>query len=225
MKKKDIQGFTLVEVLISTVIFSILMLTVFSSFRFFADSSSIIKQELEVVKSIGSLFEIMTRDLYLLKISYPPEYVKPDFDFQPDIFRFSAEQSNISGYDFSRLKFLSLGHISFNGINRSGLTQIMYYVRPNNEQGFDLCRSDNRDINADIQESDCDPVLCKNITKFELIYIDQDQQESYFWDSESDEFNYATPLSIKVNLDFMLKKNIQKFQTSISLPVFRERQK
>ncbi|MBF0573969.1 MAG: type II secretion system protein, partial [Desulfamplus sp.] len=69
-------GFTLFEILVAVMIFGIIMLTIFSSFRSFVKSSYFIKDNITASEIIGSISNVVVKDFISLRISLPPEYSK-----------------------------------------------------------------------------------------------------------------------------------------------------
>lgn len=243
-------GFTLLEILVAVMIFGIVMLTLFSSLRSFMLSSQMIKTNIAASEAAASVNKIMERDFLNLRISMAPEYSKNEAESgidsikgtrssfsgtasqdKRDKFRFIGDETTEGGNVFSRVRFASLNHIQFGddaalineeaAVKKAGVATIIYYVRPNDQNGFDLCRSDTLNQFDDIEPSGCDPIICKNITKFKVAYMDIKDEEHSNWDSESDAADYATPVSVLINLEFYIIDSIRTFSTCISMPVFR----
>jgi len=215
-------GFTLMEILIAVVIFAIVMTVLFSTFKSFVVSGQAVKNEIEWAQKVRTSLSVITRDLQSVFIMQPPRYRKPSFNASPDPYMFYAEPAMVSGVEFSRLMFASLGHISFGEPVEKGPARIIYYVRLNREQGFDLCRSDSVRPFPDFDDVTCDPVLFRNITGFEISFADQDRDMHTYWNSDSAEFDYTFPLSVTIKI----KSNYEGKQmveiTEISLPAERE---
>lgn len=214
-------GFTLVEILVAVVVFGVLMLTVFSSFRSFIISHGVVKSSLAKADKMRDLTVRIVSDLQSLRISLPPEYGKPDFDSPSDRFRFSGDEISVSGSVFSRLRFVSLAHISSGGDPRTGVARIVYYVRQNRDLTFDLCRADAIGRFDGIDNLSCDPALCRDIKGFNLKFIDERGNEHENWDSESDFFDYATPVAVHVRIEYLYLGKLERIETLISLPVSR----
>lgn len=220
-------AFTLLEILVAVMIFGIIMLTVFSSFRSFMVSAQMIKNSMIASRICSVISSVMERDFLSLRIALPPEYSKSvsgstDYD-DKDSFRFTGDETTDRGNIFSRVRFTSLFHIDFGnyGNQRAGAARIVYYVRFNPEYGFDLCRSDTLNIFDQTEGNECDPVICKDITQFKVTYMDVEGEEHSYWDSESDEFGYATPVSLLIDIEFKAGESLHRFSTSISMPLFR----
>ncbi len=218
---RRMHGFTLIEIMVSLMIFGIIMLTVFSAFRSFMLSDHIVKTSLGQSDTLRAFTCRVAADLKLIRILLAPEYKKPEFDSRPDRFRFHGDESVLAGHVFSRLRFVSLAHIAFGNDPRTGAAQIVYYVRQNRDKTFDLCRSDTTGAFADLDSLSCDPVLLSNITRFSLTFIDAKGDEYKSWDSESDSFDYATPLSVNFYVEYMYQEKSAALKTSFYLPVTR----
>jgi general secretion pathway protein J len=54
-------------------------------------------------------------------------------------------------------------------------------------------------------------------------FFDKDGLEFDVWDSDSDEFGYATPVAIAVKLELLNKAETHTFETMVSLPLIRQR--
>ncbi|MBF0204885.1 MAG: hypothetical protein HQK67_11410, partial [Desulfamplus sp.] len=103
----------------------------------------------------------------------------------------------------------------------AGVARILYYVRLDSESRFNLYRSDSLNNFDETEGSECDPIVCKNVTMFKVIYMDIEGNEHSYWDSESDEFGYGTPVSVNINMEFMAGDSVHKFSTSLPMPLFR----
>ena len=131
--KINASGFTLLEILIAVTIFSVLMLTLFSSLRIFLTSAHIIKQEVDQIERTTSSFKQITNDLKMIFITQPPRYSKPGFNSEPDQYRFEGQGSELS--------FASCCHVDYNNDLIDSIVRIVYYLRAGeNHNTFDLCR-------------------------------------------------------------------------------------
>ena len=153
--------------------------------------------------------ERIKRDFRGLRIALPPEYRKPsENDGEHDPFQIIADFVNLGGRSLSRLTFVSLCHVSFGGDPRMGAARITYYPRENSDGSIDLCRSDRLVLtppeNLDEVQSACDPVLCRDIERFELTFIDHQGDERDHWDSDSGAFDLTTPRAIHLAMAFHL---------------------
>ena len=60
------------------------------------------------------------------------------------------------------------------------------------------------------------------IKRLEITYVDEEGLDYDYWDSESDEFNYATPTAINFLIELVQNGAASVFETRVSLPVVRE---
>ncbi len=215
--KINTYGFTLIEILIAITIFSIIMLTLFSSFRFFVTSASIIKKEVQQIEKTTLCFKQITTDLQMIFITQPPRYSKPVFDSEPDPYRFEGEESEFS--------FASLCHVDYNNDLIEGVVRIVYYLRAGkNQNTFDLCRKQMLQPYSNIEKSCIDPVVTANVLSVEVSYLDHNGETHNSWNSDSSEVEYRFPVAINIMIEFFNNSQAdtgRKVETSIFLPVSR----
>jgi hypothetical protein len=75
------------------------------------------------------------------------------------------------------------------------------------------------------EEKKNDPVLCKDVEEFTVVYYDKDGNERETWDSDSDFLKYSTPyaLDIKLKIKSGQGDGTYAFEAKIALPVVREK--
>lgn len=218
--KTDLQGFTLIEILVATLIFSVTLLTLFSAFNAFLSSGSLVKNEVTQNDRFRLGLKTILSDLEQIFVLHPPRYIKPEFNSQPDSFAFKGTPADDGGNDFSQLSFTSLNHSGLVADPGNGVAKIVYYVN-RHEDRFDLLRSDRLAPYPDEPDPCSDPVLFKDITGFKLTYTDINGDEHDSWDSESKEFNFIFPA--KVQMKIMLGANSRRsIVTAITLPTNRK---
>ncbi len=211
------KGFTLIEILIAIFIFSIIIFALFSSFNAFLISSKSIKENIIQIEKIQDVFKRISLDLELLYVLQTPRYEKPGFDSEPDPYRLIGEQVNIGQNVISSMSFTSCAHAITDLDQRAGVARIAYYLRENQNNSYDLFRSDSLHPFPEEQESCLDPVLCKNISGFEIVYRDINGDEHSFWDSDAKEFNYTFPENISLKISFGTQENRKIFDFSFTL--------
>ena len=86
-----------------------------------------------------------------------------------------------------------------------------------------LKRSDHLYPYPEFEERPDDPVLCKDVKSLAFKYIDAEDNASESWNSESDEFGYATPQAVTVQLEIGDEKTSTIFETAVKLPIYREK--
>lgn len=219
---KDNRGFTLVEILIAILIFSVVIATLFSSFKAFIISSQSVKEEVVHSEKIRNIFKRISLDLESIFILQPPRYKKPQFNSDPDPYGFVGNEETIGQHVVSTLVFPSFAHAKFGADQRTGVARIAYYLKENQDNSYNLCRADALPPFPEELESCSDPVLCKDISGFEVVYKDFNGDEYKYWDSEDEEFKYTFPVSINLKITFGSGEIQQVLETSIRLISGRE---
>ena len=87
---------------------------------------------------------------------------------------------------------------------------------------FQLRRADKLYPYPPFEADDRDPVLCDMVKRLEIRYLDQEGNDYEYWDSESDEFDYATPSAVNFLIELVRNGTASVFETRVSLPVVRE---
>ncbi len=106
---------------------------------------------------------------------------------------------------------------------QSNIPEIVYYVQAVNENDFVLRRADNICFDKPFEEKKSDPVLCENIKSLTFIYYDQEGAEYENWDSDLERFGHATPVAIGIKLEIGNDSDFQLFETTVAIPVHREK--
>ena len=221
MTDPEKQGFTLMEILVAMTIFSITLLTLFSTFRTVSTSSEQVKNEIGRHERIQQCLSVISADLEQILLPRPPRYHPPDLDQPPDPYRFQGTETGINGTFFSRLQFSSLNHLDLGTGYIHGTGQIHYYVH-RHETRFDLHRFDGTFL-SDAEPDPCiDPVLIKDIHAFSLTFTDMEGTDHSSWDSESDRFNHTFPSRITISITPAEKESHETIQTTVLLPVSRQ---
>ena len=216
----SVRGFTLVEVLIAILIFGIIVTTVFASYRSVFVSAPIIESNIGIYEMSSTCLGRIALDLRSIFITQPPAYKKPEFDSEPEPHRVVASAEG--GDNTPRLQFASLAHLPLEQSSREGVAQIVYYEKPTEEGIFQLLRADNLYPYPSFEANDRDPILCEMVKRLEITYVDEEGIDYDYWDSESDEFDYATPTAINFLIELFQNGATSVFETRVSLPVMRE---
>ncbi len=219
---KNSFGFTLLEIMISILIFAIVVTTVFGSYNFVLSNSATIDKAISSYKMGQNCLNRMIVDLESIHVCLPPVYSPPDFDDPPDPYRIVGDISDTDGAAFSKLRFTSLAHVPFQHEPQSKIPEIVYYVQARGENDFALRRADN--ICSDKPfEKKSDPVLCENVKSLTFIYYDQEGAKYENWDSDLEQFGHATPAAIGIKLEIGNDADSQLFKTMVALPVHRKK--
>ena len=222
LKHSQKNGFTLLEIMISIFIFSIIITTVFASYRSVFFSADRIDAGLELYGMTGSCLNRISLDLSGIAISQVPEYAKPESDSTPDPFRVIGDQSDLSGADFPRLRLASRSHVPLDGSAHESVAEIIYYVSGDEESSYSLRRSDRLYPYETPEEMAHDPILCEKLKSLVFTYYDNEGEAHDTWDSESRETDYATPKSINIQLEVGEEGAVSiVFETMVMLPVVR----
>ncbi len=215
-------GFTLLEVLITISIFSVIILTVFGSFRTVFSSIEAVSKSSGVFEAASACLNRMTIDLSGVHVSQYPLYKTPDIDDDPDLFQVKEESVTIGGNAYDRLVFTSFSHIAFNQNPRQGIARIIYYTDIAKDKTIVIRRADHLFPYPDFEPDPKDPVLCEKVLGIEYVYLNTDGEINDTWDSDSEEFEYATPRAIGIKLKIGDDENPKVFQTMVTIPVFRQ---
>ena len=222
-KQRHETGFTLLEIMVSILIFSIIITTIFASFRSVFFSSDKIDAGLDLYGMAGSCLNRISLDLNGITVAQPPEYTKPEFDATPDPYRVVGDRSDLSGADFPRLRLASRSHVPLDGSFHESVAEIVYYVSEDEDKNYSLRRSDRLYPYTPPEEQAGDPVLCDNLKSLVFTYYDIDGTAFDTWDSESEDIAYTTPKAINILLEVGKEESITMvFETMVMLPVVRE---
>lgn len=211
------RAFTLMEILIAILIFFIVISTLFSSFNAFIISSEKVKQAVAHSEKIRTVFKRISLDLESIYVLQPPRYRKPEFNSDPDPYRFEGEEVTLGQGVVSQMRFPSYAHTGFGSDQRTGVARIVYYVKENKDKQYDLYRADSLAPFPEEQESCSDPVLCTDISGFEVVYRDREGEAYKSWNSEDEAVDYTFPASIDFKITFGTGEANQVFEVSIAL--------
>ncbi len=220
-------GFTLFEILISLFIFTIVMTTIFGSYQAVFSKTGAIQEGIDVCEMMNNCLGRMTEDLKSAYVDIPPGYSKPKFDSEPDPWRMIGDSSYTGSGSFSRFRFASSAHMSLTSDTRSGIAAIVYYVSRTGDDRYVLKRADSLQpypkFPMGFEEKAADPVLCDNVKSLKFIYYDEEGREHEDWDSDSQEFRYATPSAIKITIETGDESHSLFFGTTVKFPVSRKK--
>jgi general secretion pathway protein J len=218
-------GFTLIEVLIAVFIFSVMGVTMFIVFNSTVGHVGAVDQSISDYEMGRICLDRMVADMASTFVYNPPLYSPPKFGDPPGPYRIVAETEDLDGITFSRFRFTSFSHLSFEKIDREDIAEIVYYVHAAKDGNLVLRRSDSLYPYPDFEEKNADPILCDRLRSLRLTFFDRDYEEFDEWNSESEDFSYATPSAIGIYLEFGDKEHPRTFETLIKLSVIREKYK
>jgi general secretion pathway protein J len=217
-------GFTLMEILIAIAILAIVVTTALASFNAVFSTTEVLDDSARLYEMAHTCMKRIVFDLTSVHFGQRPLYKPPEFDQPPDPYRFVASTEETGGTGFAQnLRFTSRAHLPFEKSSREGVVEIIYYLQAANNGYLELRRADNPYPYPDFEKKGSDPVLCKYVKSLSFKFFDKDGLEFDVWDSDSDEFGYATPVAIAVKLELLNKAETHTFETMVSLPLIRQR--
>jgi general secretion pathway protein J len=221
--QKPDAGFTLMEVLVAIAILAVVVTTILASFNSVFSTTEILDESADIYEMAKNCMKRLTGDLESIHITQRPLYKPPEFDQPPDQYRIVTFTSDSDGTGIAQLRFASRAHISLGKDPGKGIAEIIYYVQAGNDGDLVLKRADNLYPYPAFEERGSDPVLCKYVKSLAFKFYNQDGTESDVWDSDSEEFGYATPKAIAIRLELANNASSQMFETMVALPIFREK--
>ena len=216
-------GFTLMEVLVAIAILAIVVTTILASFNAVFSTTEVLDESADIYEMAKNCMKRMMLDLESIHIEQRPIYKPPEFDQPPDPYRLIATTKDIGGTGFAQIRFASRAHVRLEKSPRAGIAEIVYYVQAKEEGLPVLKRADNLYPYPEFEERGRDPVLSKYVKSLAFKFYDKEGLEFDVWDSDSDEFGYATPTAIAVKLELAGKTTSHTFETMVSLPISREK--
>ncbi|MBI9076445.1 MAG: type II secretion system protein [Desulfatibacillum sp.] len=229
----NMEGFTLLEVLMAIFLFSIIMTIVLFSFSGAMSNVENIQNTISVYESAKSAMDRMIMDLESARVAMPGTYTKPATGDDKDPWRITCTTDNLLSGSGPVLRFVSQAHVDLSGNQKNGLAEITYYLTPDpgNEENLVLRRRDVLDweiYEEDSLENRSDPILCDRIRTVEYHFYDQDGDTTETWNSDSEETEFATPMAVDIVLELSAFDSEEgapfRFETTVNLPFYREEQ-
>ncbi len=211
------------EILLAFLILGIVVTTILASFNAVFSTTDTLKNSSQYFNMAKNCLNRMTLDLEALYVQQQPLYKPPDFDDPPDPYRIEGSTTDVGGTSFATIRFTSSAHIPLEKSKRGGIAEIIYYVQAKNEGQLVLKRADHLYPYPEFEEKGGDPALCNNLKSLEFKYIDADGSESDEWDSDSDDYGYATPAAVRIQLEVGNETTSYDFETTIRLAVQRKK--
>lgn len=224
MKEKNRStGFTLIEVLIAIFLFSMVITAVFASFKEISFSANIVNKSGAVYEMIQGAMGVIKRDLESVYVEPFISYTQKGFNDDPDPYRFEGQMDMSSSESFPMIRFTTKSHLPVNRDTRNGVAEVVYYMDETEEYGWVLRRSDRIFFHEDFEKKPIHPTLLRQVKSLTVTYYDEEGEDHDDWDSDSDEFGYATPSSVAIRVEIGDDDQLLPFETRIELPCFRKK--
>lgn len=216
-------GFTLMEILLAFLILGIVLTTILASFNAVFSTTDTLNNSSRYYDMAKNCLNRMILDLEAIYITQPPIYKPPDFDDPPDPYRIVGSRNEIGGTSFAAIRFTSHAHIPLNKSVKRGVAEIVYYVQGQDDGQQVLRRGDHLYPYPPFEESSGDPVLSEHVKSLAFKYYDSEDSELEEWNSDSDEYGYATPVAIGIQLEIGDESVSYNFETTVRFVVKREK--
>ena len=221
-KNNIVAGFTLMEILVAIAILAVVVTTILASFNSVFSTTEVLDDNSDLFEMAKNCMKRITNDLESIHITQRPLYQPPELDQPPDPHRITATITDIGGTGIAQIRFTSRAHVNFEKDRRDGIAEIIYYAQARDDGQLVLKRSDKLYPYPPFEEKGSDPVLCKYVKSLAFKFYDTEGTEYDLWDSDSDEFGYATPAAIAVRLELSKKSVSNSYETMVALPIHRE---
>jgi general secretion pathway protein J len=209
--------------MLAIVILGLVVTTVLASFNAVFSTTDALRSNSQIYEMAKNCLKRMSRDLESVYVAQPPIYKPPEFDDPPNDYRIVGSSEDTSGTGFAKIRFTSRAHLPLENTTRGGVAEIVYYLQAKEDGNLVLKRSDNIYPYPEFEEKSSDPTLCERVKSVVFKYYDAEGSEYEAWDSESDEYEYATPTAIEIRLEITDGSGSQFFGTLVKLPVQRSK--
>jgi len=216
------RGFTLLEILLAIAIFGIVIAMVLGAYHTVLTTAEAVRDGSGSYEVAKTCMNRMIRDLEAVRISLVPEYTKPGLTDPPNPYRIVGDTSYAGDGTFSRLRFTSYEHLPFENDLKEGVAEIVYYVQEAEDDRYVLRRADHLYPYGEFEEDPADPALCDNVKSVAFTFYDSEGTEFERWDSEDNEFEYATPAAIRIRLEIGDESSSIPFETMVYFKIFRD---
>ncbi len=215
-------GFTLLEILISIFLFAVIITTAYGSYNSLSTQIHKIHDNITPYEMANLCLNRMRIDLESVFVTTAPGYSIPNFDKDPDPFRITGGKDASDDSRFSILRFTSNEHLTFGSNQHNGVAEIVYYVQETSDKKYVLRRSDNIYPYPSFEKKNSDPVLCKDLRSVNYLFFDSEGKEYDSWNSDSSDYNYATPRNIGIKIELGDDTNPLLFETKVILHTYRK---
>jgi len=214
------KGFTLLEVLLAFFIFSILFITIYTSYSGSFKTINMTENRMELYRKAAIVLVRISEDIQSSYISVLP----PNSFGQPAGYtQFLGEDTDINGRNADSLSFFSRIPPLFSEEDETASGQLISYsvIQGSEEDELVLLRSENPEF-IDESEDREGLTLSDGLQAINFTYFDNDGEPHESWDSNSEDFGKRLPGMVSITLEFLNYENPEaplKVMTSVALPV------
>lgn len=213
-------GFTLLEVLLAFFIFTILFITIYTSYSSSFKTVNMTENRMELYRRAAITLERISEDL---QASYISVLLPNSFGRPAGYTRFLGEDKEINGHKADTVRFFSRLSPLFSEADETASGQLISYslVQGDHEDELILLRTENPEFIDEAEERE-GLVLSDSLYAVNFIYVDGLGEQHESWDSDSEEFGQRLPRMVTIELDFLDYDNPEeplKVMTSVVLPV------
>ena len=214
-------GFTLLEVLLAFFIFSILFITIYTSYSGTFKTINLTENRMELYRKAAIALERISEDLQSSYISILP----PDALEEPSVnTRFLGEDNSMNGQEADSLNFFSIVAPLFSKEAEAATGLFISYsvIEGREEEELILLRSEQSEFIDETEERE-GLVLSDGLKAVNFVFYDDDGNTHEQWDSDSDEFKGSLPRMVTVELEFVNYENPEaplKVMTSVAMQVY-----
>jgi type II secretion system protein J len=208
---EDVNGFTLLEVLVSMAILVIIVAALYSAYTTNVEAIQIARQNGEVHQAARIVLDRITKDLQsaLIQVIVPSEKIKLGL---------VGETHEIDGKRADRIDFTTVTHLPLTETGpASDLCEVGYFLEEDFENNVSvLVRRDDPRVDEDFTKGGLLVEMARNVLEFKITYQDSSGQESDTWNTMEGTPGSGLPVLIKVRL--VLKDELNRehvFITSI----------
>ena len=214
------KGFTLLEVLLAFFIFSILFITIYTSYSSTFKTISMTENRMELYRKAAIALERISEDL---QASYISVLAPNSFGSPAEYTQFLGEDKDINGQDADTLNFFSRIPPLFSDEGETASGQLISYsvIQGSEEDELILLRSENAEFIDEADERE-GLVLSDGLQSINFSYYDDDGEAQESWNSGSADFGGRLPRMVSIALEFLNDENPEaplKIMTSVVLPV------
>ena len=214
------KGFTLLEVLLAFIIFSILFITIYTTYSGSFKTINMTEHRMELYRKAAIALERISEDLQGGYISLLP----PNSFGQPAAYtRFLGEDNDMNGMDADTLSFFSAIQPLFSDGDERSSGQVISYnvIQGSEEDELILLRSEHPEFNDETEERE-GLELSDGLQAINFTYFDDDGVVHESWDSDSEELSGRLPRMVSISLEFLNHENPEAplaVMTSVALPI------